>query len=73
MKHPILAIVCALMAFALQPQVASAGPVSVVAHKTANLAHRAAYRINRHVIQPTERHVIKPAQRAIVNHTPGPR
>ncbi|HKQ40117.1 MAG TPA: hypothetical protein VJ063_18735 [Verrucomicrobiae bacterium] len=72
MKRLTLIAACATIVLAWQPQTVCAGPVHFVANKTANLAHRAAYRVNRHVVQPTNRHVIKPARRAIVNHSPRP-
>ena len=73
MNRTILSIVCALTALTLQPQRAFAGPATFVAHKTAQVAHRTALGIDRHIIEPTNRHVIRPARRVLVNHTPRPR
>ena len=70
MKHSILIITCAATALAWQPLMASTGPARTAADKTTHFVHRAAYQIDRHLIQPTDRHVIEPARRTIVNHTP---
>lgn len=64
MKIPIVATATAVTGLLLvaQPREASAGPVTFVVAKTTNLVHRAAYRIDRHVIEP--------GRRVIVRHTP---
>lgn len=66
MKIPISArLVVLLIAWLFLAQPVSAGPVSFVVDRTAHFMHKAASKIDSHVIEP--------GRRAIVNHTPRPR
>ncbi|GEM_PF-2647842 len=55
MKHRILGFAFSALVACTFVQPTEAGPIQVVANKTANVAHKAAYRIDRHVVRPTRR------------------
>lgn len=66
MKISIIGRVAAVfIALTSLAQPVSAGPVTFAIDRTAHFVHKAAYKIDQHVIEP--------GRRAIVNHTPRPR
>lgn len=63
MKRSIAVLACAVLSQFLVTQEASAFPGERIVQGAANVAHKAAYGINHHVVQP--------ARRVVVRHTPG--
>ena len=61
----VLRIAVLFLASSFLAQPASAGLVSNVVNRTAHFVHKAAYKIDHNVVEPTHR--------AIVRHTPHPR
>jgi len=63
MKRSIAIFACAMLTPFLLAQEAGAFPGERIVNGAANVAHKAAYRINHHVVQP--------ARRVVVRHTSG--
>jgi hypothetical protein len=58
----ILSLTLAALVACVFVQTAGAGPLQTATYRASTIAHKAAYRINKHIVRP--------AHRVVVNNTP---
>jgi hypothetical protein len=64
MRYPMIAIICTVTASFLPAQPASAGLVRNVVNRTAYAVHKAAHKIDEHIVNPTRREFVRHTRRA---------